>query len=71
MTPQEVVQKVVGMMSRTGHVRPSRVTLRDGTTFLGVPFGLELSGGNMHVKFAVDGPEPPRAYSVEAIRAIE
>ncbi len=71
LAPKEVAQKVVELMGRTGHVRPSRVTLRDGKTFLGVPFGLELSGGHMQVKFAVDGPEPPLAYSVEAIRTIE
>jgi len=71
LTPQEVVQKVVGLMARTGSLRPSQVTLRDGTSFLGQPFGLELSGREMHVKFVVDGPEPTRVYPVEAIRAIE
>jgi hypothetical protein len=45
--------------------------LRDGTSFLGLPFGLELNSGKMVVKFAVDGPEPPRVYSAEEIRSIE
>jgi hypothetical protein len=72
LTPQEVFQKVVELMARTGQVPPpSRVTLRDGTTFLGVPFGLELSSGKRLVKFAVGRFEPPRVYSVEEIRAIE
>ena len=71
LTPQEVIQKVVALMGRTGHVPPSRVTLRDGTTFLGVPFGLERSTGAMHVKFAVEGLEPPRVCPVEAIQMIE
>jgi hypothetical protein len=71
LSPQEVVQKVVGLMGRTGSMRPSQVTLRDGTSFVGLPFGLELSGREMHVKFVVDGPEPTRVYPVEAIRAIE
>jgi hypothetical protein len=71
LTPQEVVQKVVGLMGQTGAVAPARVTLQDGTTFLGVPVGVEMSGGRMHVKFAVDGPESSRLYPAEAIRAIE
>jgi hypothetical protein len=71
LTPQEVAQKVVELMGRTGQVRPSRVTLRDGTTFLGVPFGLELNGGTLVVKFVVEGPESPRAYPAETIKTIE
>ena len=69
--PGEVVQKVVGLMSRTGAMRPSHVALRDGTSFLGVPFGLELGGGGMQVKFAVEGLQPPRVCPVEAIQIID
>jgi hypothetical protein len=71
LTAQEGFQKVVGLIGRTGVVPPSRITLQHGTTFLGVPFGVEMSGGRMNVKFAVDGPESSRVYPVEAIRAIE
>ena len=71
LTSQEVIQKIVELMGRTGQVKPSRVVLKDGATFVGVPFGIELSGGKTYVKFAVDGPNPPLAYPAEAIRAIE
>jgi hypothetical protein len=71
LTPGEVVQKVVGLMSRNGAVRPSHVTLRDGTEFFGVPFGIEKGGGNMNVKFTVEGFEPPRVCPVEAIQVID
>jgi hypothetical protein len=71
LTPSEVVQKVVGLMSRAGAVRPSHVTLRDGTAFFGVPFGLERGDGHMHVKFTIDGFEPPRVCPVESIRVID
>jgi hypothetical protein len=71
MTPQEVIQKVVAMMSRTGIVRSSKITLQDGTSFSSVPFGLERSSNKMLIKFALDGPEPPRIYPAEQIRSIE
>jgi len=70
LNPQEVVQKVVELMSDTSHVQPAQVALRDGTTFLGIPFALELSGGKVHAKFAIEGFHPPRVCPVEEIRAI-
>lgn len=71
LTPREVIQKVVGLMGRTGSLPPSRVILLDGTSFTGMPFGLELNGKQMNVKFVLEGTASPRSYPVEVIRSIE
>jgi hypothetical protein len=42
LTHDEVVQAVTGLMGRAGVVRPSNVTLRDGTAIRGIPCGLDI-----------------------------
>jgi hypothetical protein len=42
LTRDEIVQAVTGLLNRTGLVRPSTVTLRDGTVIRGIPFGIEM-----------------------------
>ena len=52
MTPNEVLLTVTGLMNRTGPVRPSIVTLADGTSFNGIPSGLNwLEGGSLKLTF--------------------
>jgi hypothetical protein len=43
LTQDEVIQKVVELMHRTGPLAPSKVTMRDGSVFQGIPIGLEVS----------------------------
>jgi hypothetical protein len=41
MTPNEVVQTVLGLMKRTGAVQPSVVKLRDGSSLRAIPHGIQ------------------------------
>jgi hypothetical protein len=70
MTPQEVAQKVLGLMNRTGTLESSRVTLTNGTTFLGVPVGLELLNNVMNIKFIIDNVHSPQNYPITEIAEI-
>ena len=49
MTPAEVIQTVVGLMSRSGQVQPSQVTLHDGSTLRGIPRGIRSAGSVVEV----------------------
>lgn len=42
LTPREVVDKSVQLMRDSENTQPSAVTLQDGSSFLGLPIGLEL-----------------------------
>jgi hypothetical protein len=56
MTSDEIARELVRLMNRgPGILQPSRVTLKDGTTFNGVPFALELGPQNaMMARFVAD-----------------
>jgi len=43
LTRDEVIGTVTGLLIRTGAITPSTVTLRNGTVFRGIPFGLEIN----------------------------
>jgi hypothetical protein len=51
VTSEDVVSTVLALLKRTGVVKPSVVTLLDGSAFQGTPFGVELVNGTLTVKF--------------------
>jgi hypothetical protein len=71
MTADEVIQHVVRLMNRTGVAQASAVTLRDGTAFRGVPFGLEVWNNQMEVKFVDEATNRPRVVPAADITFIQ
>ncbi len=49
LTREEVIQRVVNLIERTGPQRPSKFTLRDGSVMEGIPIALETSLGGVAV----------------------
>jgi hypothetical protein len=72
LTRDEVLQKLFELMSRgPGSLQPSRVTARDGTSFLGVPFSIQrVSPQTLVVQFVGEG-ESAQAFRVDEISSIE
>jgi hypothetical protein len=72
MTTEETGQEILRLMNRgPGILQPSRVTLKDGTTFNGVPFALELGTQRaMVVRFTADGEAAPRVVRLDEIGSI-
>jgi len=73
MTTDEIVQEVVHLMSRGSSIaQPSRVTLKDGTSFNGSPFSLQSSGSNtLSAHFIAENEAVPRVYRVDEIASID
>jgi hypothetical protein len=72
MTTEELGREIVRLMNRgAGILQPSRVTLRDGTQFNGVPFSLEMGTQRaMVVHFVADGETAPRIIRLDEIASI-
>lgn len=72
MTTEDISRELVRLMNRgAGLHQPSRVGLKDGTTFSGVPFSIELGPQNvMLVRFIVDGELAPRIVQLDDIASI-
>jgi hypothetical protein len=72
MTTEDVGREIVRLMNRgAGTLQPSRVTLRDGTSFDGVPFSLQLGNQNSVVaQFITDGEATPRVIRMDEIASI-
>ena len=72
MTTEEIGREVVRLMNRgPGILQPSRVALRDGTAFTGVPFSLEIGAQQaMVARFLADGESAPRVVQIDAITSI-
>lgn len=72
MTAEEVGRRILRLMNRgPGILEPSQVTLKDGTTFSGVPFSLEVGSDRaMAVQFVVDHEPTPRATRLDDIASI-
>ena len=58
MSPSEIAQAVVDIMARRGLALPSRATLRDGSTIVGVPYHITNSGKTIQVELQ-DGSRKP------------
>lgn len=72
MTREVVGREIVRLMDRSpGVLQPSRVTLKDATSFLGVPFALEIgSQRKVQVKFVEERQAVPRVVPLDDIAAI-
>jgi hypothetical protein len=72
MTPEEIGREILRLMNRgPGILQPSRVTLKDGTAFSGVPFSLELGAQRaVIVRLIADGEVAPRAIRLDEIASI-
>lgn len=72
MTSEEIGREILRLMNRgPGILQPSRVTLKDGTTFNGVPFSLEMGTQRpMEVRFIADGEAAPRVVRLDEIASI-
>lgn len=72
MTTDEISQEIVRLMNRGhGTLQPSRVTLKVGTSFNGVPFSLQFgSQSALVVQFIADNEAVPRVYRVDEIASI-
>jgi hypothetical protein len=70
MTHDEVKKAIFDLLDRSGHIQPSTVTLQDGSSFQGVPFGIEVSSNVMNVKFVDEASHLPRFVLVDQIASI-
>jgi hypothetical protein len=70
MTHDEVKKTVLDLLNRKGSPQPSTVKLQDGSSFQGVPFGIEVSNDLMNVKFIDDVSHLPRIVPVDQIVSI-
>ena len=72
MTAEEVSREVVRLMNRgAGNLLPSPVTLKDGTTFSGVPFSMHYGNQtSLVVSFIADGETIPRVVQLDEIATI-
>jgi hypothetical protein len=72
MTTEDISREVVRLMNRgPGILQPSRVTLKDGNSFNGVPFSIQFGSQNtLVVQFVADGEAAPRVYRIDEIAAI-
>lgn len=72
MTTEEVGREILRLMNRSpGILQPSRIALKDGTTFNGVPFSLQNGSQNaVVVSFIVDGESAPRVVRLDEIASI-
>lgn len=72
MTSEEVGRQILRLMNRgPGFVQPSRVSLKDGTTFNGVPCSFNFGDQNVVVvSFIVDEEVRPRVVRLDGIASI-
>jgi hypothetical protein len=73
MTGEEIALEIVRLMNRgPGILQPSRITLKDGTAFNGVPFSLEHGTQRaMLVRFSEVGETIPRVIRLDEIASIQ
>jgi hypothetical protein len=72
MTTEDLGREIVRLMARGQAIlQPSRVVLKDGTAFHGVPFSLELGTQRaMMARFVADGEVAPRVVRLDEIASI-
>jgi hypothetical protein len=73
MTQDEVFRELFRLMNRgPGIVPPSKITLKDGSTFTGVPFSIQ-SGSHrpMVIQFVAEGELAPRVVGLDEIASIQ
>ena len=72
MTTEDMSREILRLMIRgAGNLQPSRVALKDGTSFDGVPFSLELGTQKaLVVQFIADREAAPRVVRLDEIASI-
>lgn len=72
MTTEDVGREILRLMNRgPGILKPSHVTLKDGTTFNGVPFSFQYGSQNaVVVSFIADGEASPRVVRLDEVASI-
>ncbi|HUY89939.1 MAG TPA: hypothetical protein VMV10_14480 [Pirellulales bacterium] len=72
MTTEDIGREVLRLMNRgPGILQPSRFTLKDGTSFNGVPFSLQVGSQNtVIVQLIADGEAAPRVVRLDEIASI-
>ncbi len=72
MTSEDVGREIFRLMNRGPSIlQPSRVILKDGTEFSGVPFSVDLGTQRaMEVRFIADGEAAPRVIRLDEIASI-
>lgn len=71
LTRNEVIQAVTTLMGRTGIISPSTVTLRDGSTILAIPVGVQLSNNQVTVTLHEHATGHNRVVPADEIIAIQ
>ncbi|SIO62656.1 hypothetical protein SAMN05444166_7111 [Singulisphaera sp. GP187] len=73
MTKEDVLRELVSLMNRgPGILHPSKIALRNGDTFQGLPFSIQLGSNQRSViQFVADGEFAPRIVDVDDIASIE
>jgi hypothetical protein len=73
MTAEDISREILRLMNRgPGVLQPSRVTLKDGITFNGVPISLQFGSEKaLVVQFIADGEAAPRVVRLNEIAAID
>ena len=72
MTTEDVGRHILRLMNRgPGILQTSRINLKDGTSFNGVPFSIQLGSQKaMEVQFIADGETAPRVVRLDEIASI-
>ena len=73
MTTNDLAGAIFRAMLRDpGVVRPSHISLKDGTEFRGMPFSLQLGRTKkaVEVQFVVDGESSPRVVQLDEISPV-
>lgn len=72
MTTEEIGREILRLMNRgPGIQQPSRVTMKDGSTFNGVPISFHFGNQNaVVVSFVADGEVAPRVVGLAEIASI-
>jgi hypothetical protein len=72
MTAEDVGRALLRLMDRgAGNVHPSRIALKDGSTFRGVPFSVEVGVQQaMVVRFLAEGESAPRVVPLNNIASV-
>ena len=72
MSRVEILNELVRLFNRApGPLMPSRVNLRDGGSFAGIPFSFQTGNHGIVVQFLVHGEPTPRVLGVDEIASVE
>lgn len=73
MTQDQVLQELFRLMTRgPGSVAPSKITLKNGSTFTGAPFSIQSDRQRpVMIQFVADGELAPRVLGIDEIASIQ